>query len=197
MELRERAALIGALASAISTGETAHDTVPSMLQKVLAEDKWLHFVTRFDEEVFYERTPDGFKQFVTTKRLKGLETTMEELKQMIEHDIKALSAFEELTQNPRGNLTHTDIRNNDNVTISDVRTNGNSKARALRHLREKRPDLLARVKAGELSPHKAMREAGFRPPTMTVTLDSPKSAASLIAKASPSFIEELRRLLST
>lgn len=194
MELRERAALVGALSSAISTGESAHETVPSMLCQVLTKDAWLHFITRFDEEVKYERTPEGFREFVTTKRLKGLETTLPELKQLIEHDNEALSAYDEMTTYP-SSLHISEQYGVDTINTIE-RPNGTSKSHALRTLRAKRPDLLDRVKSGELSPHKAMREAGFRPLTMTVTLDSPRSAASLIAKASPEFLEELRRLLS-
>jgi hypothetical protein len=33
---------------------------------------------------------------------------------------------------------------------------------AIRRLSRERPDLLAKVEAGELSPHRAMIEAGFR-----------------------------------
>jgi hypothetical protein len=43
-----------------------------------------------------------------------------------------------------------------------VRPAGNSAARALRKLREDRPDIHMRVLAGELSPHAGMAEAGFR-----------------------------------
>ena len=43
-----------------------------------------------------------------------------------------------------------------------IRPSGNSRAAFLRRLRKDRPDLHARVLAGELSPHAGMIEAGFR-----------------------------------
>ena len=42
------------------------------------------------------------------------------------------------------------------------RPTGTSRAYALRRLREQRPDVHARVLAGEISPHAGMVEAGFR-----------------------------------
>ena len=45
---------------------------------------------------------------------------------------------------------------------SSDRPSGNSRAAALRRLRKDRPDIHARVLAGELSPHAGMIEAGFR-----------------------------------
>jgi hypothetical protein len=45
---------------------------------------------------------------------------------------------------------------------SSGRPSGNSRAAALRRLRKDRPDLHARILAGEISAHAAMVEAGFR-----------------------------------
>lgn len=68
---------------------------------------------------------------------------------------------------------------------------GNSTSYAIRQLErgrkidgEKLPprhDLIEKVKAGEISIHKAMLEAGFRKPTLTVPLD-PEAATRLIVK---------------
>jgi hypothetical protein len=59
-----------------------------------------------------------------------------------------------------------------------TRPKGNSRDRALRQLRDHRPDLHARVIADELSAHKAMIEAGFRKRTFTVPddIDAPAEA---------------------
>jgi len=43
-----------------------------------------------------------------------------------------------------------------------IRPSGNSRAAFLRRLRKDRPDIHARVLAGELSPYAGMIEAGFR-----------------------------------
>jgi hypothetical protein len=54
------------------------------------------------------------------------------------------------------------VYNGAHVVNSSDRPAGNSRAYALRRLREQRPDIHARVLGGELSPHAAMVEAGFR-----------------------------------
>ena len=62
----------------------------------------------------------------------------------------------------RENLVHN--KNND---VNEVgRPWGNRAAYALRRLRRDRPDIHARVLAGELSPHAGMVEAGFRKKTV-------------------------------
>lgn len=55
--------------------------------------------------------------------------------------------------------------NPDNIKVCPSRPEaeqGTSRQYALRHLRKSRPDLHAKVLAGELSPHWAMIRAGFR-----------------------------------
>lgn len=64
-------------------------------------------------------------------------------------------------------------------------------------LEKRSPELYAQVVAGEKTIHAAAVEAKIDHPTMTVTLDSPKSAASLIARASPVFIEKATRTAQT
>jgi hypothetical protein len=48
------------------------------------------------------------------------------------------------------------------ISTLSGRPTGTSRAYALRRLREQRPDIHARVLAGEISPHAGMVEAGFR-----------------------------------
>src|SRR5262249_52070707 len=54
------------------------------------------------------------------------------------------------------------VYNGDRVVNTSGRPVGNSRAYALRRLRHQRPDIHARVLAGEISPHAGMIEAGFR-----------------------------------
>ena len=65
--------------------------------------------------------------------------------------------IDEAVRNPIGTNQHV---GGNNVTRLG-RPEGNSRDKALRRLRDHRPDLHARVLAGELSPHRAMIE-GFR-----------------------------------
>lgn len=58
---------------------------------------------------------------------------------------------------------------------------GTSVGYAIRRLNRDRPELLERVKQGELTAHKAMVVAGFLPPTITIPID-PEVAARRIVK---------------
>jgi hypothetical protein len=69
---------------------------------------------------------------------------------------------------------------------------GNSAAKALRVLRDKRPDIHARVLAGELSPHAGMIEAGFRKKAVRKTLSAFERVAKQAAKLSDAEWEKLK-----
>jgi hypothetical protein len=56
------------------------------------------------------------------------------------------------------------VYNGDRIVNTSGRPAGNTRAYALRRLREQRPDIHARVLTGELSPHAGMVEADFRKP---------------------------------
>jgi hypothetical protein len=58
-----------------------------------------------------------------------------------------------------------------NVDPSTHRPTGNAADTALRRLRDQAPALHSRVLAGDLSPHAAMVEAGFRKRTITIKAD--------------------------
>jgi hypothetical protein len=81
--------------------------------------------------------------------------------------VKAARAAQRDDARDRANLrpahrpTKTVYDNVDGVHTSG-RPSGNSRAAFLRRLRKDRPDIHARVLAGELSPHAGMIEAGFR-----------------------------------
>lgn len=62
---------------------------------------------------------------------------------------------------------------------SDKAEPGNSRAYALARLRKDRPDLHAQVLLGELSPHAAMIEAGFRVKSISIPLEPQAAAAAL------------------
>jgi hypothetical protein len=68
----------------------------------------------------------------------------------------------------------------DNIHV--YRPDGTARTTALRRLRKDRPDLHARVLAGELSANAAAVEAGFRRPTATVPVDSVEHAVGALAR---------------
>jgi hypothetical protein len=80
--------------------------------------------------------------------------------------IRAARAAQRIDAKDRANLRpahkHVDPDVYNNKADVHIRPSGNSAAAALRRLRKDRPDIHARVLAGELSPHAGMLAAGFR-----------------------------------
>jgi hypothetical protein len=91
---------------------------------------------------------------------RGLSTTLQLLKNLCQGAIEGLDMTDEAVRNPP--YVHPDV---DNMNVSPI---GTSRDHALRRLRDHRPDLHERVLAGELSPHRAMIEAGFSAPYLPV-----------------------------
>jgi hypothetical protein len=83
----------------------------------------------------------------------------------------------------RRNEAAREIKSN-NVRL-DRLDQGNSRGWAIRKLADKRPDLQARVAAGDLSPHAAMLEAGLRHPTATIRTDDLVRALRVLLKHFP------------
>lgn len=97
---------------------------------------------------------------------------------------QALDALDRVTQHPAGNSTGRNQHSTgtfDNIQSSSPveAPTGTSSAAALRRLRKERPDLHARVLAEELTPHRAMVEAGFRKPTITIPREVDAAARAL------------------
>jgi hypothetical protein len=71
-------------------------------------------------------------------------------------------ARDRANQRPAHKHVARDVYNNESDVHISGRPSGNSRAAFLRRLRKDRPDIHARVLAGELTPHAGMIEAGFR-----------------------------------
>lgn len=184
---RQRGTLVEALGSAVFHGGSALGDVPALLKRVLETGAWREFETPTHEVVRYDR----FAAFVTTSPTRGLGASVDLIRRIVGDDLAALSLLDTALQNPVGTNQHVD-----NVNTLDERPSGNASESALRRLRKDRPDLHSRVLAGELSPHAAMVEAGFRRPTMTVPLDDMQSLAStLVRRLTPTQRAELATAL--
>jgi hypothetical protein len=189
MNLKERARLVDSLGSAIEDGELSLGQVPQILRKVLKEDAWQEFETKMGKRVTYDR----FEDFVEKPPLEGLGTTVETLRDIIANDPELIIEVNKRVRVPLGTNQHTEGFDN----VKTLPSTGNSAIYALQRLGDaNRTDLLERVKSGEISPHRAMIEAGFRRPTISIDPSSPQAARTLIEKASPEFLAELRRLLN-
>jgi hypothetical protein len=149
-----------------------------LLKRVIREEMWHEYLAA-NREVMHFQT---FHAFIISPW--GLDTTLSMLQKICDKDLEAMDLLDqvmlryrggqEANQNaahvaamPQGSLFPGEADHQTNVNIVDIRLEterprGNARARALRDLRDKRPDIHARVLAGELSPHKGMIEAGFR-----------------------------------
>ena len=184
---RQRGTLVEALGSAVFHGGSALGDVPALLKRVLETGAWREFETPTHETVKYDR----FAAFVLTPPTRGLGASVDLIRRIVGDDLEALSLLDEALQNPLGTNQHVDI-----INTLDERPTGTSADSALRRLRKDRPDLHTRVLAGEMSPHAAMIEAGFRRPTMTVPLDDmPSLASTLVRRLTPTQRAELAAAL--
>lgn len=88
----------------------------------------------------------------------------------------------------------------DNIINTDDHgaTRGTSREYALRKLGRDAPELHARVLAGDISPHAAMVEAGFRPPSFTVRATAPDVvAATLRRRLPPEWLADIAKQLAS
>jgi hypothetical protein len=93
-------------------------------------------------------------------------TTVQILRNVCRDDIDATTLIDQAVQKPGGRPSKT-VSNRHSLD----RPAGTTRDRALRRLRDHRPDLHERVVMKELSAHRAMIEAGFRRRTFTVPDD--------------------------
>lgn len=174
INLRQRGGLVAALGSALFHGNAALGDVPLLLRRVLESGAWREYETETHQVVHYDR----FEAFVTTPPTRGLGADLALIRRIVADDPAALDLLDRALQRPDGRPVETF----DNVQDLPQAPTGNSSARALRALRDKRPDLHARVLAGELSPHAAMVEAGFRKPTVAIPVTDTMYDAARVLK---------------
>ncbi len=174
--------VVDALRSALREGQAGLGDVPGLLKQVLRDGMWRkRVVVKMGSVQTFER----FEDFVRTPPLEGLGASLPLVKRLAGDDRELLDLLDKATVGEQGaheGNQYTERNGNpDNVMVSTPPEQGNAEQYALRRLRKQRPELHQRVLAGELSPHRAMVEAGFRAPTLTVPLD-PARAARILAK---------------
>jgi hypothetical protein len=99
-------------------------------------------------------------------------------------------------QRPAGRPAKAESLYNNETDIQDYKApTGTSAAAALRRLRKDRPDIHARVLAGEITPHAGMVEAGFRKRAERKPLSALERIKKLLRKLTAAERDELRRLL--
>lgn len=174
-QLVERGYIVTSLARSISNGKAGLELVPGLLKRVCEEQCWrARYVESTGEYVEFETFP----AFVEAHPPDGLGVSMDTLRKLCKDDNAALAIIERETQRPHGGDRRSERFNVDNINVTD-RPTGTSKEQALRKLRTDAPELHRQVLDGQLSPHAAMIEAGFRRKTITVPVDVERAAVTL------------------
>ena len=189
--LRANGSLIDSLGSMLSNGGSSLRIVPDLLRRVLLEDAWREFETKLG----VVSRPMTFEEFVVTPPLRGLGASVALVRRIVADDLEVTDLLDQALRQPVGPRPVEDGRTIDNVNSSTISTmvTGNTQAQALRRLRDQQPALHTAVLAGELSPHAAMVQAGYRPRTVTVPInDDQRLAAALRRHLDP----ERRKTLS-
>lgn len=188
--LRRNGNLIESLGSSLRSGGHALGTAPALLHQILEGESWRDFVTQRGERVEYA----NFAEFVTTQPLHGLGASVDIVRRLVRDDPETLDLLDRALQRPLGSNQHSEGL--DNIQTLDP-PSGTSREAALRRLRKDRPDLHAEVLGSRLSAHAAMVQAGFRPRTATVPMDTAENAARALRRnMSPEALAELARLIS-
>lgn len=190
--MRERGTVVNSAAQMLSSGDVNLDTMPQLILRIIDEEMWRQ---RAIPQRRWELSREfaTFEEFVTADPLDGLHTTIPMLKDVCRRDVRAVDAIDSATQREGGRPPETC----NNVPGFTTAPAGNSQAKALRRLRKDRPDLHARVLAGELSAHAAAIQAGFRPRTFSIRADSLESAErSIRSHMDPEQIRSLAELLT-
>ncbi len=193
-------AVCQALMRALSQGWEGLRQVPVFIKDVVRNQRWKR---RVIEQTGESVKPMPFKEFVEEPMLRGLGSSIEQLEDICQRDPVALGLIEEASQRrpgpPKGNKNAAKTTY-DNITHCFPReyvppSTGTSNTYAFRKLRKDRPDLHKRVLTGELSPHAAMVEAGFRPKTATFyPEDIDRTARALLKHFDPDrLMEAIRR----
>lgn len=155
---READVVVVELRSALREQAASLTDVPLLLRRILKEEMWRERVIRASGEIV---TFERFSEFVTTPPLEGLGEDVDTLKRLCADDMETLDLLDAAMQAGQKPGERTDLVSIIN-DVNDDRPAGTTRTYALRRLRKSRPDLHEQVIAGDLSPHAAMIEAGFR-----------------------------------
>ncbi len=144
-------------------------------------DEWLRIMQKYSGYKSLEdsrgRPFTSYEMFCVEKVPWGLGYSTKDLDRIVAErkTAAAIDAADRAAQRPAGRP-----KIFDNVQDKKAPT-GNAIAATLRRLRKDRPDLLAKVIAGEMSANAAAIEAGFRSKTITVRVTSGKDTRGKIS----------------
>jgi hypothetical protein len=162
-----------------AVSERLDSTIPVYLAEIYRRDIWRE-VPRFHGGVARYQS---FPAYVTEELRLDIALVL----RMARTVPKTESALTKALRMPDGgdrkvSFSSNNIRTEPTRRAANALDQGTSRANAIKRLEAERPDLLARVHAGALSPHAAMIAAGFRPRTVTVRVDSAAAALAVLLK---------------
>ena len=132
----------------------------------IKEGAWKEYKSKLDKNI----THKDFIEFITADYPHGLETTPDTLRELIKHDLEALTMFSELITAPKGgNRRSVDFK----LCNPKFETNNNNEY-ALRVLHKQKPELYDKVINKELSVNEAMIKAGKRKIKRSVVMEKEK-----------------------
>lgn len=177
--------LVDSLRREIREGTYGLSNVPEDIVTLIDRGMWRkRFVRKLGQVVGF----DEFSEFATTLPLEGLDTSRQKLLDLCHGHPDAQKKIKQVWPMTGDELSeHGGDRKSEeaNGEVEDqgntvtLKQRGNSNTYAEARLAKYRPDLYERVLADELSPHKAMVEAGFRDKTFTISSDIHKAARTL------------------
>lgn len=193
-QLVERGYLTQSLGSAAHSGEHGLRAVPGLLRRVIEEKAWENRLIIETGEEF-----EGFLTFeayVKANPPRGLGAEVELIDKLIGNDEDLRIKFYAELRRSNGE-TRRVISNEGKISGESDIASDYAEFYVLQKLSaEGQLELLAQVKAGEISANEARKRANFPRPRLAIALDDPESAAkSLLSNASPEFLRELKRLL--
>lgn len=165
------------LYNAVHEGGHGLEAVPALIKKALETEIWRERIVQITGQRI-----DGFKSFVEYVHAtppEGLGATVPLIEKLTAGDPAAVDLLDRALKRQHGG--NRSAGKDDNINLAPKPT-GTSVEQAIRRLRKDRPDLHARVLAGELSAHAAAVEAGFRQQTLTVPADPDAGVAALVRK---------------
>jgi hypothetical protein len=202
---------VQSLQASLSRSEMNVTTIPKLVLRIITDASWKEWIVPDTGQKVdrWKATSADFREFIRTPRPLGCGTSVEILERLI-RGTPAWEPYLEATRGKPGgchvegghNPDGTNQWFNRNIITDEPPTTiplqaesvqprardykreskqGTSVSYTLRRLAKNRPDLLERVKAGELSPHAAARMAGFVEKAITIP-DDPVKAARLIRK---------------
>lgn len=147
LTLHDKGGLVKSLWHSVDGAAGNLANVPALVSEVIETGAWRE--REQDGETYTHKT---FLSFIETPPLSGCGWPKEKVEALIKDDADTLVRWRRAITGKQGAHSY-------NVTMSG---RGNSRAYTLSRLKRERPDLFAKVAAGELSANAAAVEAGWR-----------------------------------